>query len=495
MNSRIHGSQHWRQWTSQRKGDSGMNERVRELLRQIPPMDTLLSEPWVSRYEKDLGRPAVKAVFTDIIGEIRKSALEGKELSADRTRIALEARKRLESYDSPSLKRVVNATGVVIHTNLGRSCLSEAALRAVVECAENYSTLEYNLSSGDRGHRNDHVEWLLCQATGADAALVVNNNAGAVILCLAALASGRESIVSRGELVEIGGSFRIPDIMAASGTRLVEVGTTNRTYVADYGKAVGDATALILKVHPSNFRIVGFQSAPTREELAALAREKDLVFMEDLGSGFLLDPRSIGLKGETPVRECVLSGVDVVTFSGDKMLGGPQAGIIAGRSQILGRMRKHPLMRALRPDKMTLAALEATLRQVLAGEIEAIPTLSMISTPPEILLSKAKSLARRLKRYSPEFSFTIVAAEDAVGGGSLPEIPLPGYAVAVTHPRFSSGWIQKTLREAPCPVIATSREKALLLHVRTIRESDVGMIVKALSTAGSGMEVLHESFP
>ena len=229
--------------------------------------------------------------------------------------------------------------------------------------------------------------------------------------------------------------------------------------------------------------------------MAALAREKDLVFMEDLGSGFLLDPRSIGLKGETPVRECVLSGVDVVTFSGDKMLGGPQAGIIAGRSQILGRMRKHPLMRALRPDKMTLAALEATLRQVLAGEIEAIPTLSMISTPPEILLSKAKSLARRLKRYSPEFSFTIVAAEDAVGGGSLPEIPLPGYAVAVTHPRFSSGWIQKTLREAPCPVIATSREKALLLHVRTIRESDVGMIVKALSTAGSGMEVLHESFP
>ncbi len=465
-----------------------MNERVRELLRQIPPMDTLLSEPWVSRYEKDLGRPAVKAVFSDIIGEIRKSALEGNEPSADRGRIALEARKRLESYDTPSLKRVVNATGVVIHTNLGRSCLSEAALKAVIECAENYSTLEYNLASGDRGHRNDHVEWLLCQATGADATLVVNNNAGAVILCLAAIASGRESIVSRGELVEIGGSFRIPDIMAASGTRLVEVGTTNRTYASDYEKAVGEATALILKVHPSNFRIVGFQAEPAREELACLAREKDLVFMEDLGSGFLLDPSSFGLKGETSVRECILSGVDVVTFSGDKMLGGPQAGIIAGRSQIIGRLRKHPFIRALRPDKMTLAALEATLRQVLAGDIDEIPTISMISTPPEILLSKAKRLARRLRKSCPEYAFTVVPVEDAVGGGSHPEIPLPGYAVAIGHPRFSSGWIQKKLRDAPCPVIATSREKAVLLHARTIRDWDLEKIVKALSAASSGTE-------
>lgn len=484
--------QSW-QGYSQRKGDSGMNERIRELLRQIPPMDTLLSEPWVSKYEKDLGRSTVKAVFTDIIGEIRKSALDGNESAADRRTIALEALKRLESYNAPSLKRVVNATGVVIHTNLGRSCLSDAALRSVIECAKNYSNLEYNIASGDRGHRNDHVEWLLCQATGADAALVVNNNAAAVILCLAALASGKESIVSRGELVEIGGSFRIPDIMAASGTRLVEAGTTNRTYVSDYEKAVGAETALILKVHPSNFRIVGFQAEPSRDELACLAREKGLVFLEDLGSGFLLDPVSFGLKGETSVRECLLSGVDVVTFSGDKMLGGPQAGIIAGRSQLVERLRKHPLMRALRPDKMTLAALEATLRQVLAGEIGEIPTLSMISTPPEVLLSKAKGLAKRLRKSFPEYAFTVVPVEDAVGGGSLPEIPLHGYAVSISHPRFSSGWIQKKLRETSSPIIATSREKAVLLHARTIRNTDVEKIEQALYKIISGTEDLPDA--
>jgi L-seryl-tRNA(Ser) seleniumtransferase len=466
-----------------------MEERIRELLRQIPSMEVLLSEPWVVPLEQEMGRPAVKGIFSDVIGEIRKSIVEGATPSIDVDLIRQEARKRLSRFSGRSLRPVVNATGVVIHTNLGRSCLSSSAIRAVNDCASAYSTLEYDLSTGERGHRNSHVEWLLCQVTGADAAVVVNNNAGAVMLCLSALGSGKESIVSRGELVEIGGSFRIPDIMMASGTRLVEVGTTNRTHLHDYADAITENTGLILKVHPSNFRVVGFQSEVSREELSALAREKELIFMEDLGSGFLLDTEAFGLRGETSVRDCILAGVDIVTFSGDKMLGGPQAGVIAGRPQIIEKLRKNPLMRALRPDKMTLAALEATLRDVLAGKTGDIPTLAMISTPPEELLLKAKRLSQKLKRRHTGYSFSTVAVQDAVGGGSYPEIPLEGYAVSISHPLFSSGLLQKKLREAECPVIAGAREGTVLIHVRTLQAGDDSRIDKALSQIAGDTEV------
>ena len=472
-----------------------MDEKVRELLRQIPSMEVLLSDPSILPYESQVGRPAVKGVLSDIIGEIRKSLLQGATLSLDADRIRQEAAERLSRYASRSLRPVVNATGVVIHTNLGRSCLSNSALKAVLECASGYSTLEFDLSTGERGHRNSHVEWLLCQVTGADAALVVNNNAGAVILCLAALGSGKESIVSRGELVEIGGSFRIPDIMSTSGTRLVEVGTTNRTHLSDYSNAISEETALILKVHPSNFRIVGFHSEVTREELAALAREKKLLFMEDLGSGFLLDTETFGLRGESSVRDSVLAGVDLVTFSGDKMLGGPQAGVIAGRSQVVERLRKHPLMRALRPDKMTLAALEATLRDVLAGKAAEIPTLAMISIRPETLLRKARGVARQLKKCLPGFSFSTLAVQDAVGGGSYPEIPLPGYAVSIRHPRLSSGVLQKKLRDSAFPVVTGAREGVVLVHVRTLREGDDARIASALSVIASEPEGLRDGAP
>jgi L-seryl-tRNA(Ser) seleniumtransferase len=469
------------------EGLKTMNEGIRGLLRQIPSMEILLSEPWVAAYEEKLGRPAVKGIFSDIIGEIRKSLLEGSTPKVDVDWICNEAKDRLSRHSSRSLRPVVNATGVVIHTNLGRSCLCGSAVEAVMECASGYSTLEYDLSTGERGHRNSHVEWLLCQVTGADAAVVVNNNAGAVILSLAALGSGKEAIVSRGELVEIGGSFRIPDIMSTSGTRLVEVGTTNRTHLEDYARAVTEDTSLILKVHPSNFRIVGFHSEVAREELAALAREKDLVFMEDLGSGFLLDAEAFGLRGESSVRDCVLAGVDLVTFSGDKMLGGPQAGVIAGRSQIIDRLRRHPLMRALRPDKMTLAALEATLREILAGNTAEIPTLAMISASPEALLKKARQVATQLRKKLPNFDFSTVAVQDAVGGGSYPEIPLPGYAVAIRHPVISSGYLQKKLRESDSPVVAAAREGTVLLHVRTLRNRDVALITSALYGISSGI--------
>jgi L-seryl-tRNA(Ser) seleniumtransferase len=469
-----------------------MNEGIKELLRQIPSMEILLSEPWVAAFEEKVGRPAVKGIFSDIIGEIRKSLLEGSTPAVDIDRICIEAKTRLSRHSSRSLKPVVNATGVVIHTNLGRSCLCASAVEAVMECASAYTTLEYDLSTGERGHRNSHVEWLLCQVTGADAAVVVNNNAGAVILSLAALGSGREAIVSRGELVEIGGSFRIPDIMSVSGTRLVEVGTTNRTHLEDYARAVTEETSLILKVHPSNFRVVGFRSEAAREDLAALAREKNLVFMEDLGSGFLLDAEAFGLRGESSVRDCVLAGVDLVTFSGDKMLGGPQAGIIAGRSQIVDRLRKHPLMRALRPDKMTLAALEATLRKVLEGNTGEIPTLAMISAQPEVLLKKARQVSRQLKKKLPDFNFSTTAVQDAVGGGSYPEIPLPGFAVAISHPVFSSGHLQKRLRASEFPVIASAREGVVLLHVRTLRDGDVTRIGSALLGISSGTGVASD---
>jgi L-seryl-tRNA(Ser) seleniumtransferase len=465
-----------------------MDDRIRELLRQIPSMESLLSEPWVLDFETVLGRPAVKGIFSDIIGELRKSIIQGMEPGIDVEWIRSEALKRVSSHSKRSLRSVVNATGVVIHTNLGRSCLCDAALNAVAECASSYSTLEFDLSTGERGHRNDHVEWLLCQVTGADAAIVVNNNAAAVMLCLSVLVPGKESIVSRGELVEIGGSFRIPDIMSASGTKLVEVGTTNRTHLRDYEKAVNDNTGMILKVHPSNFRIVGFHSEVSREDLASLAREKDLVFMEDLGSGFLLETAAFGLKGEASVMDCILAGVDIVTFSGDKMLGGPQAGIVAGRSQVIDRLRKHPLMRAFRPDKMTLAALEATLREVLAGRLQEIPTLAMISASPETLARKAKGLAKRLKKKHPDFHFTTMEAEDAVGGGSYPEIPLPGYAVSIGHPSFSSGFLKKAFLGYETPVITETKEGQVLLHVRTLLDGDEVLIGRALEGIGARNE-------
>jgi len=308
-----------------------MNQIQRESLRQLPAMDELLSLQGISCYETRLGRKSVKSVVSDVIGEYRKSILEGNTSPISLENIQSEIEKRLRKHSRRSPCKVINATGVIVHTNLGRSCLAREAVDAVREVAAGYSNLEYDIETGGRGQRNDHVEWLLCQLTGSDSALVVNNNAGAVLLLLATFASDSEVIVSRGELVEIGGSFRIPDIMAFSGAKLVEVGTTNRTRVEDYKKAISEKTGMILKVHPSNFRIVGFHEEASRHELASLAKENGLLFAEDLGSGVLTDCSMLGLAGEPTVKECVESGVDIVTFSGDKLLGGPQAGCIAGR--------------------------------------------------------------------------------------------------------------------------------------------------------------------
>lgn len=456
-------------------------------MRKIPSMNKLLSMEWIAEYESEIGHESVKAVISDVLAEQRTKIQRNPDAAFDADSIMRDAEKRLRSRASSSLRRVVNATGVVIHTNLGRSLLAEEAIKAVVEIAGNYNTLEYSTEQGRRGQRNDHIEWLLCRLTGAEAAIVVNNNAGAVILALSALARDKETVISRGELVEIGGSFRIPDIMALSGTRMVETGTTNRTHLKDYESAITDDTAMLFKVHPSNYRIAGFISSVPREELAALAHSRGIVFMEDLGSGMLVDTSSVGLTSDPTINECLGAGADIVTFSGDKLLGGPQIGAIVGSAAIIAKLRTFPLLRALRVDKMTLAAFEATLRLYLKGQYNSIPTLEMVFSKPQDLQKKAQLLCRRLKAFFKgvalnSISLEVVSAADTVGGGTFPQSELRGYAVAVRLPELgSTGSLAEKLRMASVPVVTGASEDRLLFHVRTLRPGDEKLIINAFA--------------
>ncbi len=463
-----------------------MRDEIRNLLRELPRMDDLLALPWTGEYERVLGRAAVRNAFAEAIGEVRSALREGSAASCDPGAIAERARRELEERIRPSLRRVLNATGVVVHTNLGRSRLAPSAVAAAGEAATCACNLEYDLGRGDRGHRNDHVEWLLRQTTGADAALAVNNNAAAVLLCLSALARGREVIVSRGEQVEIGGSFRIPDVLAYSGARQIEVGTTNRTRRSDYEAALTPDTAMILKVHPSNYRIVGFCESASREELAALARERDLILVEDLGSGLLVDPGVPELRGEPTVRECLEAGVDLVTFSGDKLLGGPQIGVVAGRSQLLDRLRRDPLLRAFRVDKMTLAAFEATLRLYLAGREGEIPALAALRVRPERLEERARRMAADLGPLLPGVEIRVLPCEDAVGGGAFPAVPLPGWCVALGAPGLSAGTLARRLREGEPPLLAGAEEDRIRVHLRSLFEEEDPLAEAALVAALRG---------
>jgi len=464
-----------------------LQEEIQNAMRRIPPMGRLLSMPRLGAYSAEIGQEAVKSIISDVLAEQRAKITKDPDTAFDDESIVREAEARLRSKAFPSLRRLVNATGVVIHTNLGRSLLAKEAVTAVLEIAGNYSNLEYSIKLGQRGQRNDHIEWLLTRLTGAEAAIVVNNNASAVILALSALAKDREAVVSRGELVEIGGSFRIPDIMALSGTKMVEVGTTNRTHRKDYESAITDETAMLLKVHPSNYRMTGFVSSVARRELADLAHERGIVFMEDLGSGMLVDTSRVGLINDPTVRECVEAGVDIVTFSGDKLLGGPQIGAVAGRADIISKLRTFPLLRALRVDKMTLAAFEATLRLYLKGEYDSIPTLEMVFKKTDELKKKARSLRRLLADLFDKAGFASASAEvckaaDAVGGGTFPESELEGYAVAVSLPELgSSGRLAEKLRMASVPVVTGASGDKLLFHVRTLRPGDDRLIVRAFA--------------
>ncbi|MEX2228415.1 MAG: L-seryl-tRNA(Sec) selenium transferase [Dehalococcoidia bacterium] len=368
----------------------------------------------------------------------------------------------------PTLRRVVNATGVIIHTNLGRAPLSADTLHAMERVGGGYTNLEFDIESGARGSRFTHLQSLLCRVTGAEDGIAVNNNASALLLALGALCAGREVIISRGQLVEIGGGFRIPDVMRQSGAALVEVGTTNRTYVRDFAEAITERTAAILRVHASNFRVVGFSESPSLAALAALARERGLLLLDDLGSGALLDTRRYGLAAEPTVQESVTAGVDVALFSGDKLLGGPQAGIAVGRSEPIAAMRRHPLARAVRLDKSAIAGLAATLEHYARGEAELrVPVWRMIAEPID-------RLARRARRWSRACGPHAVATEgrSAVGGGSLPGEELPTIVCAVTPPGGNASAFADALRTADPPIVARIADDRVLLDPRTVDRSE-----------------------
>jgi L-seryl-tRNA(Ser) seleniumtransferase len=454
----------------------------------IPKVDKVLSlSPVVSLLET-YPRPTVLAAVRNVLAALRIDSLNGTLAAAvDEDHLCGLIVKELENIVTPSLHPVVNGTGVVIHTNLGRSLLSKSACRQIQEVAERYSNLEMDMATGARGERYTHVESLLCELTGAEAAIVVNNNAAAVLLALSGMAAGKEVVVSRGELVEIGGSFRIPDVMRLSGGILKEVGTTNRTHLKDYQAAISEETALFLKVHTSNFSVVGFTAEVTIDQLVQCGREKGIPVMADIGSGSLLDLSKYGITGETPVQEYLKAGVDILTCSGDKMLGGPQAGIILGKRKIISMLRKEQLLRALRIDKMTLAALEATLR-LYRDERDAvaeIPTLRMLTVQPAVLKAKATSYIRRLRPKIPStVTLTVVAGNSQVGGGSLPTLDLPTFLMAIAAEGWSPQQIDSTFRLCKTPVMGRINKGQYLLDLRTLQDVDIPALVDAMSKLG-----------
>ncbi|MCM2264714.1 MAG: L-seryl-tRNA(Sec) selenium transferase [Desulfuromonadales bacterium] len=458
------------------------------LLRQLPAVDRLLKMPPLSELAGCHAPVQLRVAAQQAVDELRQRLLAGDEPLPDLApeAVARLAAKHLNALETSSLRRVLNLTGTVLHTNLGRAPLAESALQAVVAVSRGYSTLEYDLGEGQRGERHVHVEELLCRLTGAEGALAVNNNAGAVLLALAALAGGKSALVSRGELIEIGGSFRIPEIMAAGGVKLIEVGATNKTHLDDYRRAIGPETALILKVHTSNYRILGFTSAVTGEELAVLGRERGIPVLEDLGSGLLLDLADYGLPREPTVRETLATGIDVVTFSGDKLLGGPQAGLIVGRKDIIARLKQHPLARALRLDKMTLAALEATLRLYLDPQqaLREIPTLRMLAIPAHELERRCLALLPQLQAASGDQAiFEVTAAMATVGGGAMPLAELPGFAIAVTPRQGSLQQLTARLRKSDPPVIGRIQNDRLLLDPRTLLPGEEPLLATAFAQA------------
>ena len=437
---------------------------MREKLRHLPSVASLLQTQAARHLVAEYGHEATVDGLRAALEDVRQTILAGGEPPSQEMILA-QAVRSLAAYLSPTLELVINATGVIIHTNLGRAPLSQAAREAMEAVAVGYSNLEYDLEAGRRGSRYLHAESLLCQLTGAEGALVVNNNAAAVLLILTALAQGREVIISRGQLVEIGGGFRIPEVMLQSGARLVEVGTTNRTYPRDYEAALGERTAAIMRAHRSNFSLTGFVHEPSLEELAALAHKHGLLMFDDLGSGALLDTSSFGLAHEPMMQESVSAGADLVCASGDKLLGGPQAGIILGRRELIERLKHFPLARALRVDKTTLATLQATLQAYLTGRaVEEIPVWRMIAVPLEELEARASHWASELGKHGIEAA--VVEAQSAVGGGSLPGETLPTKALALRVP--SAYALAARLRAGTPPVIARIQEGLVLLDPRTV---------------------------
>ncbi len=436
-----------------------------ELLRQLPGVEQLLQTRTASDLVAAYGRPATLEAVRSALEQARLAIRAGRESPPTPEELLTAAEAHLGALTSPTLRPVINATGVIIHTNLGRSPLSAAARQAIADSAHTYSTLEYDLGSGRRGSRSIHAHQLLTRLIGSEEATVVNNNAAAVLLTLTALAQGREVIISRGQLVEIGGSFRIPEVMAQSGATLVEVGATNRTHLRDYQAAISERTAAIMVAHHSNFKIIGFTAEPELAKLGALARERGVLLLHDLGSGTLLDTADYGLAHEPTVQESLAAGTDVACFSGDKLLGGPQAGIIVGRRELVTRIKKHPLARAVRPDKLCLSGLSATLLHYLKDEApRQIPIWQMIAARPEALKRTARRWARQLDRAG--LTVEVTPGESTVGGGSLPGETLPTWLVVIHHPRPDA--LAKQMRAGETPVIGRIEDDSLLLDPRTV---------------------------
>ncbi len=461
-----------------------------DLLRRLPAIDRLLqSEPFaplIDRYGRALALEAARAASDAVRARLldaRPDDIGALTEAIKEHALAQAAAQWLDARLAPTLRPVINASGVVLHTNLGRAPLSEDVLHAMAAVGAGYSNLEYDLEAGRRGSRYVHAEALLCRLTGAEAAMLVNNNAGAVLLVLSALAAGKRVIVSRGQLVEIGGGFRIPDVMAQSGALLYEVGTTNRTYVHDYIQAVDDNTTGLMRVHSSNFAQTGFVHQPTLAELVEAAHARGLLVLDDLGSGTLLDTAVYGLAHEPTVQESVAGGADVVTFSGDKLLGGPQAGIIVGRAELLAVIRRHPLIRALRVDKTTIAGIQANLLHYARGEAEArIPVWRMLATPVQALQRRAERLASELQRAGVVAE--LAAGRSMVGGGSLPEQSLPTWLVSVEVDPAER--LAARLRGGSPPVVARVQEGRLLLDLRTVLPDQDGQLTQQVRLALQG---------
>lgn len=460
--------------------------KINQLLRNLPAVDRVLNEESLKVLSGQLPQEAIAAAVQDVIGELRNRIVSDNHLSDPERikpdQVANAAALRCQTLLHASLRKVINASGTLLHTNLGRAPLAAEALAAIEAVATGYSNLEYDLVRGQRGYRHDHVEQLLTQLTGAEAALVVNNNAGAVLLALSALGSGREAIVSRGELVEIGGAFRIPDVMQAGGLTLREVGSSNRTHLHDYQQAVNENTAILLKVHTSNYRIVGFTKEVGTAELKPVAQEHGLVLMEDLGSGLLLDLSRYGLEREPTVPEVVASGVDVVTFSGDKLLGGPQAGIIVGKRTLIDRIARHPLTRALRIDKLTLAALEATLRLYLQPQmaLESIPVLRMFSSSADLQRERCQALCDQLIAAALPADLRLVEDRSRVGGGAMPLTELSDWAVEIDPHNGQVAGLTEQLRTGTPAVVARVQNDRLLINLRAIFVDEEPLLLQTL---------------
>lgn len=456
-----------------------------KLLRKLPKVDELLMDERVAEASCNLLREQVVDVIRTVIETVRREIL-GSDEALDESYVSYDmvADKVIQAVRNShvkSLRRVINGTGVVLHTNLGRAKLSKSAMEAVAEVADKYSTLEYDPIKGGRGSRHVHVEKVIEKITGAEAAMVVNNNAAATTICLAAMGRGKEMVISRGELVEIGGSFRIPEIMEESGAHLAEVGTTNKVKLSDYKNKINENTGAIMKVHTSNYKIIGFTEEVPLKELVKLGREENLPVIYDMGSGLMINLRDYGIE-EPTVREAMADGADIILFSGDKLLGGPQGGVIIGKKKYIDMMKSHPLARILRVDKMTLSAMEATFKEYYDDENakEKIPVLSMLTRSEEKLKTDAEKLLEMIKKEAPALDAKVEATEDVVGGGSAPATVLKGYSVSVQWNEASSQEIERRLRMDALPIIVRINHDKVLFDVRTIAEDEYRIIADRL---------------